>query len=48
MIPHDYVPEYKRRLTRRQKRMMAIEAVIAGMGLAIFIALSLILLSMFF
>ena len=48
MIPHDFVPEYKRRLTRRQRRMLAIEAALAGIGLAIFIALSLILLSMFF
>ena len=48
MIPHDFVPEYKRRLTRRQRRRLAIEAALAGIGLAIFIALSLILLSMFF
>jgi hypothetical protein len=48
MIPHDYVPEYRRRLIRRIRRRENLEAaigaigwllIVAGMSVAIFILL---------
>lgn len=48
MIPHDYVPEYRRRLIRRLRRREALEAVIGALTLSAVIFVTWFLICLIF